>query len=267
MAHRKILVPFLALASLGLAACAKQSSDQPPQSPADETMTTAAATYPAQPAPLAAPPDQPATVQPNTPSAASGSTTGSTWGSAAGSPMDTTAGTSTAQSGSAGSMGAAGSSGSAEKPLDEGQIAGVIHTADEGEIAQARQAVRNAKSERVKQFAQHMVTDHSAAEAKLTALHIPSTSSQESSIAEGLRSKSREIMEHLKSATGADFDREYIGAQITEHTKVLDLLDNKLIPNAQNAELRKTLQEIRTKVENHLSMAEKIQSDIGQAAQ
>jgi putative membrane protein len=271
MAHRKILVPFLALASLGLAACANQSNDQPPQTPADETRTTGAATYPAQPAStMAAPPDQPAMVQPNTPSAASGSTTGSTWGVAAGSPMDTTAGTSTAQSSagsSAGSMGAAGSTGSAEKPLDEGQIAGVIHTADEGEIAQARQAVRNAKSDRVKQFAQHMVTDHSAAEAKLTALHIPSTSSPESAISDGLRSKSREIMEHLKSATGSDFDREYIGAQVMEHTKVLDLLDNKLIPNAQNAELRKTLQEIRAKVESHLTMAEKIQSEIGQAAQ
>jgi putative membrane protein len=183
--------------------------------------------------------------------------------------MDTTAGTSPAgaQSGSAGSQGAAGSSATAEKPLDEGEIAAVIHTADEGEIAQARQAVRKAKSERVKQFAQHMVTDHSAAEAKLTALHISSSGSQESAISESLRSKSEEIMARLKSSTGSDFDREYVGAQVMEHTKVLDLLDNKLIPSTQNADLKKALQEIRAKVENHLSMAEKIQSDIGQAAQ
>jgi putative membrane protein len=47
---------------------------------------------------------------------------------------------------------------------------------------------------------------------------------------------------------------------VSEHTQVLSLLDERLIPHAQNADLTKTLQAIRTKVAGHLKMAQDIQS-------
>jgi putative membrane protein len=267
MAHERILVPLVAIASFGLAACAGQSNNPPAQTPADETTTTGAMnTYPAQPAPIepmSPSPEQPAPVQPMTAAADPGS--GSTR-----SPMDTTPGTSpnAGQGAAVGSQGSSGTPASGEKSLDDGQIVAVVHVADQGEIEQARQAVRKARSERVKQYAQHMVTEHSAAEAKLTAVHTgPGSASQESAVTAQLRSSGNEIMGRLKSASGSDFDRAYIGAQVTEHAQVLDLLDNKLIPQAQNPDLRKALQDIRAKVENHLKMAETIQGEIGQAAQ
>jgi len=41
---------------------------------------------------------------------------------------------------------------------------------------------------------------------------------------------------------------------------VLDAIDKTLIPNAQNAELKATLEKVRPAIAAHLDMAKKIQS-------
>jgi predicted outer membrane protein len=48
--------------------------------------------------------------------------------------------------------------------------------------------------------------------------------------------------------------------EIREHQQVLDTIDNKLIPQEQNAELRSALQDAREKVASHLNMARDIRS-------
>jgi putative membrane protein len=149
--------------------------------------------------------------------------------------------------------------------LDNAQVAAVVQAANAGEIAQAREALKRAKSARVRQFAQHMLRDHSAAEAEMTRLDSKEGWTPESSaIAEQLKMGSEQIMTNLRSAGAADFDSSYINAQVDEHTKVVDLLDNKLIPGAKDADLVKTLQEIRTKVAMHLNDAREIQTSLGQ---
>jgi predicted outer membrane protein len=45
----------------------------------------------------------------------------------------------------------------------------------------------------------------------------------------------------LQGMSGAEFDRAYIANEVTYHQTVLDAIDNTLIPNAQNAELRALL--------------------------
>jgi len=52
-------------------------------------------------------------------------------------------------------------------------------------------------------------------------------------------------------------DRIFVDAQVDEHQKVLELLNNKLIPQAQNQELKSMLEKVRTKVAGHLKMASK----------
>jgi putative membrane protein len=64
----------------------------------------------------------------------------------------------------------------------------------------------------------------------------------------------------LKDASGGDFDRVYVGAQVDAHQKVLDALDSKLIPASHNAELTAGLRKMRTTVEAHLSQAKTLQA-------
>ena len=69
-------------------------------------------------------------------------------------------------------------------------------------------------------------------------------------------------MAELKSAPAADFDRDYIGAQVEGHKKLLSALDEQLIPSARDSELKTMLHDTRATVESHLKEAEKIQSSL-----
>ncbi len=262
----------IALALVVFVAC-NHDSNPPPQSPSDITATTGAQATPAPANPTdpgTTPPGQgmpgmsPSTDSSGT--AANGMPTSGTASNAMQtSPLAATPGTSAASAGSSGA-GSGASAGGDPSALDDGQIVAVVQTADKGEIAQAREALRKAKNGRVKQFAQHMVSDHSTAETKIAALDSKANiTPQTNSVADGLKSAGDQIMSNLKSSDGADFDRAYMEAQVSEHTKVLDLLDNTLIPRAQNADLAKTLRDIRAKVSMHLNDAKAIQSELGRS--
>jgi putative membrane protein len=147
--------------------------------------------------------------------------------------------------------------------ISDAQIVAIVEAANGGELDQAHEAVRKAKNTRVKQFAQHMLTDHTAAGTKLTGVESKgSISPQESPTSTQLKSGGAQVMSDLKSAKGASFDTTYIDAQVKEHNGLLDLLDNKLIPQAQNADLRAMLQDVRKTVAAHLKTAQDIQSTL-----
>jgi putative membrane protein len=221
----------------GMAACNGDSNTPPPQTPADQTTTTGADSpnqygQPAQPG-VPDPSTAPSSATGSGPSVNGGATPSSTPN-----PIDATA-------------------------LGDAQIVAVVQAADTGEMAQAREAISKAKNGRVKHFAQHMLTDHSAAETKLTRLDAKQgITPQTSAVAERIKADGQEVSSSLKSASASEFDKTYIDAQVKEHTSVLDCLDTKLIPRAQSPELAKTLQDIRSKVADHLKEAQDIQSSL-----
>ena len=59
-------------------------------------------------------------------------------------------------------------------------------------------------------------------------------------------------------------DRAYITNEVNYHQQVLDAIDNTLIPNAQNADLKALLEQSRPAFAAHLDMAKKIQASLGQ---
>ena len=70
-------------------------------------------------------------------------------------------------------------------------------------------------------------------------------------------------MEGLK---GADFDKAYIAHEVAYHQQVLDAIDNTLVPNAKNAELKGLIVKVRPAFVGHLEHAKQIQSKLGKAA-
>jgi putative membrane protein len=259
MAKHKLSISLTAMTLACIAtACGDSASNPPPKAPSDVTTTTAApATDP--PSLAMAGPGAPVGGYPN----AGPDPSGAQSSSGTSSSLNATAGTS-AMTPNGGP--AAGGSDTSSPALKDGEIVAVVQTADHGEIDQAREALRKGKNGRVKQFAQHMITDHTAAETKLASLDSKAgITPTENAVTAQLKTGGEQIMGTLKSSTGSDFDKAYIDAQVNEHTQVLDLLDNKLIPHAQNADLTKTLQDVRTKVAGHLKMAQEIQSALAQA--
>ncbi len=144
--------------------------------------------------------------------------------------------------------------------LSDAQIVAIADAAHKGEVEQAKLAVRKAKDAQVKQFAQMMATDHEGAMNKTKQLNISPETTQTST---QLQTDSQNAIQSLNGQTGTDFDKAYMDLQVKEHQQVLNDLDQKLIPNAKNAELKKQLTDLRTKIAEHLQKAEQIQQKLG----
>jgi putative membrane protein len=144
----------------------------------------------------------------------------------------------------------------ADTPLTDGQIAGIASRIDLAEIDAGKLALSHARSPKAKQFAQHMVTGHTAVEAKFNGLlKAQNIATAESTICDKLTADTAEQKQSLMGQSGFDFDRSYLAAQLKDHQDVLDLFDNKLIPAAQNSQLKAALEQTRTKVVEHIQMA------------
>ncbi len=151
----------------------------------------------------------------------------------------------------------------AEVALDDGQIAMIASDVDRAEIAAGKLAISHAKSARVRQFAQHMVSAHTVVEQKLTAtMKAENMTPSDSTIGTKLMSDSQAEAQSLAGQSGSDFDRSYIAAQLKAHQDVLELMDGTLLPNVKDAKLKAALESARAKVVEHIAMAKDVQASL-----
>jgi putative membrane protein len=148
--------------------------------------------------------------------------------------------------------------------LSDGQIVGIMSGVDQVEVAAGKHALSHASSVQVQQFAEHMVSAHTGDDAKMISVaESQGIAITESSLCKKLKSDSAAQAETLANVSGKEFDREYVAAQLKGHEDVLDLIDHKLIPGAQNATLKAALELTRATVVGHIRMAKDAQASLG----
>jgi putative membrane protein len=149
----------------------------------------------------------------------------------------------------------------AAKPdaLSDAQIAGVTEAANAAEIAEAKIAQLKSKDADVKSFAAMMIVHHGEAKQKQAKLKLKT---EESGISTALNADAGATLDALKTESGKGFDETYIRAQIAAHQKVLDTINDKLLPNVKDASLKAYLEEIKPKVEEHLKQAKRLRASL-----
>jgi putative membrane protein len=158
----------------------------------------------------------------------------------------------------------AGSMGSGPFPaqpgaMPESDVAGIVMTANEGEVQQGTAAASRATSADVRAFAQMMVSDHTnAMNTARDTFARAGVSPAENSTTASLRATSQRAITNLGTYSGAAFDRKYMQAQADMHQWLLNSLDTTLIPSAVNPEVRSLLQTQRSSVAMHLERARQI---------
>lgn len=140
--------------------------------------------------------------------------------------------------------------------LNDAQIAAVTEAANSAEIAQAKVAQAKSKDAAVKTFAAMMITHHGEAKQKQAKLKLKT---EESGVSTALQSDAGATLNELNGSSGKDFDKVYIAAQVSAHQKVLDTINDKLLPNVKDERLKAYLQEIKPTVEQHLKRAKQLQ--------
>ncbi len=141
--------------------------------------------------------------------------------------------------------------------LSDGQIVGVLHTMNLGEIQEAQLAVKTAVHSNVVTFANNMVSDHTAGDTALLQAAASVAIAEESSPTQTqLESDVTQQMQTLGPETGAAFDQIYVGFQVQDHQEALQTIDTMLLPSVQDAVIRQQVETARSAVADHLQMAQ-----------
>ena len=145
--------------------------------------------------------------------------------------------------------------------INDAEIAAIVVTANQVDIDAGKLAVSRATHDKVKAFAQLMITDHSGVNQAATELVTKlKVTPQQNAISKALQADGDKNLAHLKTLTGAAFDQAYINQDYAYHQQVIDALDKTLIPAAANAELKALLIKVRPAFVAHRDHAKSLRS-------
>ena len=149
-----------------------------------------------------------------------------------------------------------------ETQLSDPEIASVAVTANQVDIDYAELAQKKSKNQDILEFARTMAKDHQAvidqAVALVTKLGVTpkDNATTKSFLAGAVKTKAM-----LNSKKGSAFDKAYIDNEVAYHKAAIIEVENVLIADATNSELKSLLQSALPLFKTHLAHAEMVQKE------
>ncbi len=141
---------------------------------------------------------------------------------------------------------------SADKRFVTKAAEGGLAEVELGNLAQSK-----AENQKVKDFAQRMVTDHSKANQELKSI----AEKQNVTLPTQPDSKQRSEKDRLEKMSGASFDRSYIDEQVRDHEK--DVAEFRQEANSgKDPEVKQWAQNTLPILEEHLKLAKEAQREV-----
>jgi putative membrane protein len=128
---------------------------------------------------------------------------------------------------------------SANDFAEQASVAGMF------EIESSKLALQKSKNQKVREFAQKMVTDHQKADTKLKQVH-------PKGIATGLDEEHSKTMDRLRAADADTFDKAYIAEQTTAHQQAVELFGG-YAAGGDDPKLKAFAQETLPTLKQHLA--------------
>lgn len=148
--------------------------------------------------------------------------------------------------------------------LSDANVASIINSANNGEIQEAQVVLQRSSNPAVREFAQRMITDHTASNQRLQAvLSDIGVAPAPMGLTQQLENSESQTLQSLGDRTGADLDRAYIDHQIAIHQWLIESIDSMLVPSTSNNELEDYLVELRPTIVSHLEHARRIRASLG----
>jgi putative membrane protein len=126
------------------------------------------------------------------------------------------------------------------------------------EIQAAQMAEARSKSPQVKAFAKQMVTDHTAMMNEMK----PAITAAGLTPPASLDQRRQGLLDNLKAASAADFDKTYVNQQVAAHEEALTLLKG-YAENGSDAGLKADAAKAIPMVQKHLDEANKLKAALG----
>ena len=123
--------------------------------------------------------------------------------------------------------------------MNDLEYAHIAYTADNIDIRYAHLALALSSNPDIHEFANTMIRDHTAVnEAALGLLGKLGATAQDNAFSQTLNANAEEIIDGFVMLRGAEFDAAYAANELAYHRAVNDLVENTMIPNIENAEVR-----------------------------
>ena len=157
-------------------------------------------------------------------------------------------------------MPATESSAQSNTKLTDPEIASVAVVANQNDIDFAAIAKTKSTNKDILQFAQTMATDHQSvidqAVALVTKLGV---TPKDNAVSKKLLSDAAGTKKMLSSKSGNAFNKAYINNEVAYHKAVIGAVENTLIPDASNKDLKDLLQKVLPILKTHLEHAEMVE--------
>jgi len=146
---------------------------------------------------------------------------------------------------------------------NDGEIAKVLTTINDGEIDAAKLELKHGKNADARQFAKTMESQHKSNLketkdlAKTNSLNL-----KDSDLSKSLKTDAKSNNEDLKNADKKAFDAAYVKEQIAMHEGALKIIDTQLLPKVENANLKTHIEKTREAVAQHLEHAKSLQTKL-----
>lgn len=146
--------------------------------------------------------------------------------------------------------------------LTDPEIASVAVTANQVDINYAKIAQQKSKNADILKFAETMAKDHQSiidqAVALVTKLGV---TPKDNATSKSLKAGEAKTTKMLNSKSGKAFDKAYIDNEVAYHKAVISTVENVLIKDATNKELKDLLVSAVPLFKEHLAHAEMVQKN------
>ncbi|WP_276500205.1 DUF4142 domain-containing protein [Terrimonas pollutisoli] len=144
--------------------------------------------------------------------------------------------------------------------LSDPEVASVAVTANQIDISYAEIAKKKSKDAEVLKFAETMARDHKAVIEQAAALVKKlGVTPKDNAVSQKLLADAEKTKKSLRAKSGKAFNKAYIDNEVAYHKAVINAVENLLIPETDNAELKTLLQNVLPALKAHLGHAEMIQ--------
>ena len=152
---------------------------------------------------------------------------------------------------------------SQENPkLSDAEVASVAVVANQIDIAYADIAKEKSKNAEILRFAETMTNDHNAVIAQAAALAKKlGVTPKDNAVSQKLLADAENTKKQLRASSNKAFDKMYIDNEVAYHQAVIDAVENLLIPETENAELKELLTNVVPALKTHLAHAEMVQKN------
>lgn len=145
--------------------------------------------------------------------------------------------------------------------LSDPEIASVAVTANQIDVGYGKIALKKSKNAEIRKFAQTMITDHSAVIAQAVTLAKKlGVTPKDNALTRQLLEGADKTKKSLNAKSGNSFNKAYIDNEVAYHQAVISAVNNILIPQTQNQELKGLLEKVAPVLKEHLEHAKMVQA-------